>query len=367
MPEFDECTDDDLVEAIDRLHDVVCAAQRRLLAAAAEYHRRLAWKQDGATSMGAWLAYRLGVSYRTGAEWARVGTKLMGLPALAEAFEEGALSFDQIAPLTRLASLETDEALTQEAIGWSAAQCAAAARHARSVSEEESADANAQRSLKWRWDFDARMLHLRGKLPDEAGATVAAALERIADAAKPDPLTGLFDSYEHRGADALVELASSYLGAQAAPDRASVVIVAEASAVAGEGGVITIDGGPPIGVEALWRQLCDARVEIVGPNGVGRAQRTPPAWLCRKIRRRDGGCRFPACERRRWGHVHHLQHWVRGGPTDMDNLVWLCPHHHRLVHEGGWRVEGDPGGTLIFVRPDGRKLVRDRAGPTAFG
>jgi hypothetical protein len=137
-----------------------------------------------------------------------------------------------------------------------------------------------------------------------------------------------------------------------------VIIVAEASAVAGEGGVIAIDGGPPLGVEALWRQLCDARVELVGPDGVGRAQRTPPAWLCRKVRRRDGGCRFPSCERRRWGHVHHLVHWIRGGHTDMDNLVWLCPFHHRLVHEGRWSIKGDPNEELIFIRPDGRPLVR---------
>ncbi len=363
MPTFTECSDDQLIEAIDQLHDIVCAAQRRLLATTGEYDRRRSWRQDGATSMAAWLAYRLGVAHRTGADWARTAAALEGLPALAGAFEEGRLSLDQVVPLTRLATPETDEALAEEAIGWSAAQCAAAARHARPVSEDEASDAHAQRHLRWRWDLEARMLHLRGKLPDEAGATVAAALERIADSAKPDPDTGLFDLYEHRGADALVELASSYLGAQASPDRATVVIVAEASAVSGEGGVITVDGGPPIGVHALWRQLCDARAEIVGPDGVGRARRTPPAWLCRKIRRRDGGCRFPSCERRRWGHVHHIRHWVHGGPTDVDNLVWLCPYHHRLVHEGGWTIEGDPDDWLIFVRPDGRKLVGGRARP----
>ena len=83
MPEFRQCSDDELVEAIDRLHDVVCAAQRRLPAAAAEYDRRGAWSQDGARSMGAWLAYWLGVAHRTGAERARAGATLDGLPVLA--------------------------------------------------------------------------------------------------------------------------------------------------------------------------------------------------------------------------------------------------------------------------------------------
>src|SRR5207249_847113 len=53
---------------------------------------------------------------------------------------------------------------------------------------------------------------------------------------------------------------------------------------------------------------------------------------------------------------HHRVHWADGGPTDMGNLVSLCPAHHRLVHEGGWRIEGDPNGELIFIRLDGRRL-----------
>jgi len=353
-----ECAADELAEAMDRLHGLVCLAHRRLAAVAAEYDRRKAWEADGAASMAAWLALRLGVSHRTGSEWARAGEALGSLPALGQAFEDGLLSFDQVAPLSRMATPETDEALAEEAMGWSAAQCAAAARHARAVPEDEARDCRQRRSLRLRWDLDARTLHVHGRLPDETGAALEAAIEKIVDGYKPDPETGVFDAYERRAADALAELASSYLGAQASPDRATVVIVAEAAAAAGEGGAITIDGGPPIGVHALWRNLCDARVELVGPDGVGRARRAPPAWLCRRVRRRDGSCRFPSCDRRRWGHVHHLRHWINGGPTDLDNLVWLCPFHHRLVHEGGWSTRGDPNGELTFIRPDGRPLAR---------
>ena len=32
----------------------------------------------------------------------------------------------------------------------------------------------------------------------------------------------------------------------------------------------------------------------------------------------------------------------------MGNMTLLCPYHHRLVHEGGWRIEGDPNGELIL-------------------
>ncbi|MFO0749209.1 MAG: HNH endonuclease signature motif containing protein [Myxococcota bacterium] len=71
---------------------------------------------------------------------------------------------------------------------------------------------------------------------------------------------------------------------------------------------------------------------------------------------RDGGCRFPGCANRRWLDAHHIEHWVDGGRTARDNLVLLCSEHHRLVHEGGFRIERR-GGELAFVRPDGVTLA----------
>jgi hypothetical protein len=34
----------------------------------------------------------------------------------------------------------------------------------------------------------------------------------------------------------------------------------------------------------------------------------------------------------------------------------LCGFHHRFLHQRKWRVEGDPEGELIFIRPDGTRL-----------
>jgi hypothetical protein len=78
---------------------------------------------------------------------------------------------------------------------------------------------------------------------------------------------------------------------------------------------------------------------------------------------RDRGCRFPGCDRT---HVdaHHIHHWARGGGTDLRNLVQLCRHHHRLVHEGGFAVERPGGGAIVFRRPDGRRIAGCPALPT---
>ena len=62
-------------------------------------------------------------------------------------------------------------------------------------------------------------------------------------------------------------------------------------------------------------------------------------------------------------HGHHIEHWADGGVTALHNLVQLCPHHHRLVHEGGFGVQvvnesTHGGGLLRFLRPDGT-LIND--------
>jgi hypothetical protein len=114
--------------------------------------------------------------------------------------------------------------------------------------------------------------------------------------------------------------------------------------------------------ETARRLACDCRWQLVAEDeagralGLGRKTRQTPTWLARQVRRRDGGCRFPGCSRKRWLHSHHVQWWIKGGPTDPDNLVAFCGYHHRLFHEGSWRIEGDPEDELRFVHPLGTVL-----------
>ncbi|MGI0156616.1 MAG: DUF222 domain-containing protein, partial [Thermoplasmata archaeon] len=202
------------------------------------------------------------------------------------------------------------------------------------------------------------------RLPDAEGAVVEKALSRLAEQAPPDPATGVFEELECRLADALVEVSSANLAADPDADRATVVVHVDAGVLSQETdeGLAELEPGRAICGDTARRLACDARWQLVaeGPDGealgVGRMTRQVPPWLSRQLRRRDRGCRFPGCPRSRWLHAHHLRHWSEGGPTDPDNLVMLCGHHHRLVHEGGWRMTGDPS-QLSFVHPAGHELV----------
>ena len=89
--------------------------------------------------------------------------------------------------------------------------------------------------------------------------------------------------------------------------------------------------------------------------GSGRATRTISRRLRRALEHRDHCCVVPGCGATRGLHAHHLRHWEDGGPTDLDNLVLLCPYHHRLHHRGGITLTG-PAHHLVVTDADGHTL-----------
>ncbi len=354
-------TSDDLSEAISQLHAAEVAVHLRMLRVIRTYDQCRMWMQDGAATMAQWLVARLGVSPTTASEWVRVANALEGLPAIEAVATEGRLSWDQLAPLTRMADGDSDEALAEQGPGWTAAQTRELAARARAPRIEDANDAHRNRRLRW-WS-DQHMLHLKGELPIDAGTLLTKALNRIASDAPADPTTKVFEPYEARAADALVELASLQVATDADADRATLVVHADVAALSGDDDAMAeLEDGPRIAAETARRLACDCRWQLVAEDGdgdivrLGRTTRQIPPWLVRQLRRRDRGCRFAGCGRTRWLHGHHVHHWTKGGPTDPDNLVLLCGYHHRLVHEGGWSIEMHEAGRATFVRPTGQRI-----------
>jgi hypothetical protein len=70
---------------------------------------------------------------------------------------------------------------------------------------------------------------------------------------------------------------------------------------------------------------------------------------------------------------HHIDHWFDVGPTELWNLVSLCPHHHHRHHDREFDIHRTAEGDLRFEARDGRpigtatggcwKRPRVRAGP----
>jgi hypothetical protein len=246
----------------------------------------------------------------------------------------------------------------------------------------------AQRQVTYFYDVDGELI-LNARLPREVGAIVRKALETAVEAlrepSEPADSVGHVsaetDSDEAptagaRRADALQHIAAAFLerrgeetSAGSAADRYQVVVHIDQAVLSDvampaddEPHRCELDDGPALALDTARRLACDAT--IIGlvesadgePLDIGRKTRSIPPALSRALRARDGGCRFPGCDRTRFTEGHHVEHWADGGETKLSNLVTLCGFHHRLVHEGGFGLTATDDGLFIFTRPDGRRV-----------
>jgi Domain of unknown function (DUF222)/HNH endonuclease len=366
-----------LCAELDSAHAAVTAAQRHLLEVIAECDREETWRVDGSRDLAQWLSARLGISNWAARRWINAAHVLPCLPLVSAALEAGTLSIDKIVELCRFATPATERRWITWARRVTVAGIRRKAELANRSSEQDVVEADRTRFFRYWWFEDGKRLGLEGALPADQGAVVAKALDRIADRV-PDiidedqerPISSE-ESLDIRRADALVAMASCEIACDQDADRATVVVHAELGALCGDAGGCEIEGGPVINPETARRLSCDARLQLVLHDeegeavGIGRVSRTAPPWLLRQLRFRDRGCTFPGCESKRFLHAHHIEHWGRGGPTDLDNLVLVCTLHHKLVHEYGWRVELDLPGAPSWSRPTGRRF--DPGLPTPQG
>jgi hypothetical protein len=208
---------------------------------------------------------------------------------------------------------------------------------------------------------------LHAELPFELGELVMKAIEKalerneLAEAVGSDSKA----TFQSQQADALVELSQAYLdggstgaGDSSTADRYQVVVHVDEAALRGG------QGRADAPLETIRRLACDCSAVVVTedergtPLNVGRKQRIVSTPLRRAVVARDRHCAFPGCHRTRRVQSHHVEHWIDGGETRIDNLMLLCWHHHQLMHEGGFRVRRDYQGEYYFVRADGRVIPR---------
>ena len=174
-------------------------------------------------------------------------------------------------------------------------------------------------------------------------------------------------SHTVRRADALAWMAERVFEEGAAPalnpHRHQVVVHVDAEVLAsGAAGRCEIEHHSAIAAETARRLCCDGGIVATAdgprgePLGIGRRTRSIPPALRRALMSRDRGCRFPGCPATHRLHGHHVRHWAEGGETALDNLVLLCPVHHRLVHEGGFDVRRLDDGAMHFTDPNGNPV-----------
>jgi len=375
-------------------------------------------ESGGFRSCAHWISWHLSLGLVAARQYVRVARALPELPEIAAAFSRGELSYSKVRALVRIANGDNEPLLLQWARAGTAAQVEQLVRRYRSADRrKENEQALAQqetRGLKAYFDDDG-MLVLRGRLAPEQGALLLKALEVSREAlfasggtaespsggTAESPSGGTAESSSGATAesssgataespagrgrethsdsgqvtggqllvDALARVAERALAADSAEaspasaDRFVVVVHVDAEVLSDPhaDGRCELEDGPRLAADTARRLACDAPVVVLtqGKDGAivpGRKRRFVTAPLRRALQARDGtGCAFPGCGCR-GRDAHHVQHWAAGGLTRLPNMLNLCRLHHRLVHEGGYRVAVLPGGTFRFIDPGGREL-----------
>jgi hypothetical protein len=170
-------------------------------------------------------------------------------------------------------------------------------------------------------------------------------------------------------ADAFVEICRTYTECDPAAARTnlpSVLLVTDHATVAGDAvGECRLASGYRISPDTARRIMCNANLQEVhtDANGavlaMGRASRTFTPDQFRAMVVRDAHCRGPGCDvDPAHCEAHHLDEWERDdGPTDLDNGALACRGNcHRMLHEGGWTVTGNPNGQLDFHDRNGNHI-----------
>ncbi|MGX5656653.1 DUF222 domain-containing protein [Geodermatophilus nigrescens] len=128
-------------------------------------------------------------------------------------------------------------------------------------------------------------------------------------------------------------------------------------------GSATLGSGAVVPAATARWLACDGAITrvVLGPDGapldLGREQRLADRHVRRAAEVRDGGCVFTGCGAPTWWcDVHHLVHWLDGGPTSLENSALLCERHHTKVHSG-FRVQRQPDGRWHTWRPDGTEIT----------
>jgi len=368
-----------LGDQITELCGYINAATFRLLEMIREFDQEGMWEHFGVCSCAHWLNWKCGIGMNAAREKVRVANALAELPKISERFSRGEISYSKVRAMTRAATPDNEDYLLMIATYGTAHHVETLVRKYRRVTRLQDDGADRQfegRLLQIRHEDDGSVV-LCARLPAEQGALVLKALEFALDRASvnQDDVSAEtsrrsqgsdYDSIGQRRADALMDMAESYLtngAAASSGDRYQVMlhVSAETLAVDAES-TCHIEDGSHVSAETARRLCCDAAISVLKEDdegellNIGRKSRIIPPAMRRALKTRDEGCRFPGCTHKHYIDGHHITHWSQGGETKLDNLVQLCRHHHRLVHEGGFHCRVNTRGTVEFVDPWGRLM-----------
>jgi Domain of unknown function (DUF222)/HNH endonuclease len=342
------------------------AIDGRIVEIAAELDRDELWGATGARSVAALMAWKTGTSTTNAKTIATIAHRLGEFPRCAAGMREGRLSLDQVGVIAAGAADGSDEHYATLAGVATVNQLRTAVKlEPRPDPAAPECPPEPQPSITK--TSDEQVTCWRIKLPHPDAAKFDAALashqdaliaqwkhdhgngDHTSDQAPPLPTT----------VEAFMRLVESGWDADVArrPHGQHTTVVMHLDV---KDRIASLHLGPLLS-ESERRYLdCDATCEVWFERdgqliGAGRTTRLINRRLRRALEHRHPTCAVPGCGATRGLHAHHIQHWEDGGPTELANLVLVCPYHHRLHHRGVITITG-PADRLIVSDSAGRPL-----------
>lgn len=378
------------------------AGECHLISLIGELDRREAWGVYGIRSCAHWLNWRLGTSLGAAREQVRVSRALFNMPHVRERFFRGEISYSKVRAITRVTDPLLEDTLLEFASYTTASQLENIVRRYRAAAPEEGIEAMERSSRRYfrSYDDEDGMVVIRARLTREDAGIVLAAIEsarqtlffdrgRGPNSTNDDPTqtcssavgaetepVGPREPREHEvcDADALVFACESLVANGITPGHSGgvgVFVHVDAGVLKDEGssGCSYVKAGGTarsISSHSAMRLGCSAAVTEVVPTADGSLRETGttrhiPKRMREEVLSRDEGCRWPGCTMTRFVDLHHVVYFSRGGKSTADNLVSTCRFHHRLVHEGGYRLEMPSPGEVVVYDQEGRLISSPRA------
>ncbi|MGA7055144.1 MAG: DUF222 domain-containing protein [Mycobacterium sp.] len=339
------------------------AIDGRIVEIVAEIDRDEMCGATGARSVAALVAWKIGSSSANARAISTIARRLEAFPRCAQGMREGRLSLDQVGVIAARAGEGSDEHYAQLARVATVNQLRAAV----SLEPRPEPDPEPPARPSITKTSDEQFSCWRIKLPHLDAAKFDAALAshrdaliaewkldhgddgRALDQRPPLPTTD----------EAFMRLVEAGWDAEAArrPHGHHTTVVVHVDV---ERRAAALHLGPLLTEAERQYLTCDASCEVWFERqgeviGSGRATRQINRRLRRALEYRHPTCAVPGCGATRGLHAHHIVHWEDGGPTELVNLVLVCPYHHRMHHRGLITITG-PAEDLRVTDSSGRPL-----------
>ena len=335
--------------------------------------------KDGHTSAQDWLGSLSGTTAAKAKGRLAAAERAAADPQLTEALHESELSPDQLGVVATVANEvpEATESLldlidqggSQQEVSDTAARLRAAKR-SRETERVRRARVHTQRHFRWRQDENGG---IRGEFfcDEIAWARVAPGLEKETKARWKAAGSAAGESLAAHRMDALIDILAgsgrgdrrqgngadeggSGGGGGRGTAKVETLVIIDAAALrrgTTEGDELCeIEGIGPVSVLAATELLTEGGLRYLVKEGfdiktVTKATRDIARSIDAALIVRDRTCARPGCGKRLGLEIDHRDvDFSADGPTELDNLVRLCPDCHALKTFGGWRLEGKPGG-----------------------